>query len=75
MSSGDIIKLNHEKFQEEPSDNHLDISKIVIPFSKLFKKYNSSDIYSGTEKIPFKERNIEYRVIFKEEFGKGSKIV
>jgi hypothetical protein len=68
MSSGKIIELYQENLQEELLDDHLDISKIVIPFSRLFKKYKTSDIYSGTEKIPFQERNLEYRIILRQEF-------
>ncbi len=68
MSSGKIGKLYHENLLEEISEDHLDISKIVIPFSRLFKKYNTSDIYLGTEKIPFKERTLEYRIILRQEF-------
>lgn len=68
MSSGKTNKLYHEIFHEQLSEDHLDISKIVIPFSRLFKKYKPSDIYSGIEKIPFNERKSEYRMILRQEF-------
>lgn len=68
MSSGEILKLYHENLREELSENHFDISKIVIPFSRLFKKYENSDIYSGVEKIAFKERSLEYKNILCQEF-------
>ncbi len=48
---------------------HLDLSLIIIPFSRLFKKYKTSDIYSGAEKIPFKERNSDYKSLLKQEFA------
>ncbi|MHA2181228.1 MAG: hypothetical protein ACXAAH_07375 [Promethearchaeota archaeon] len=45
------------------------ISDLVIPFNKIFKKSNQIDIYSGTEKIPFRERDLEYKLILKQEFA------
>ena len=69
MSSG---KLNNPNFHEDISEVHFDISEIVIPFSRLSGKFNISDIYSGSEKIPFKERNPEYKMILKQEFSKTS---
>ncbi len=65
MSSG---KLHNRNFHEDISEVHFDISEIVIPFSRVFGKYNTSDIYSGSEKIPFKERNPEYKMILRQEF-------
>lgn len=70
MSSGEIIKLYHENLEEELSKDHLDVSQLVIPFSRLFKKYVTPDIYSGIEKIPFKERSLEYKNILCQEFEK-----
>ena len=69
MSSGKIHKLYDKNLNDESQDLHFDISKIVIPFSRLFSKYESSDIYSGAEKIPFKERNPEYKMILRQEFA------
>ncbi|MFW9897273.1 MAG: hypothetical protein ACFFD7_15830 [Candidatus Thorarchaeota archaeon] len=46
-----------------------DISRIVIPFSKIFKSNKQIDVYSGKEKIPFQERDREYKMILKQEFA------
>ncbi|MFX1487654.1 MAG: hypothetical protein ACFFBI_00780 [Promethearchaeota archaeon] len=58
---------------DNSSNNHternLDISRIIIPFSKLFKSFKPADVYSGDEKIPFKDRDPEYRMILRQEFG------
>ena len=72
MSSGKLNNLYNEFINEESSDISLDISKLIIPFSRLFKKYESSDIYSGKEMIPFKDRNPEYKMILRGEFVKNS---
>lgn len=62
MSSGKVLNIFDEKFHEE-------ISEIVIPFSRLFRNYELPDIYSGKEKIPFKKRDPEYKMILKQEFS------
>ena len=51
-----------------------DISEIIIPFSKICRKTVKLDIYSGNEKIPFKERKHEFRMILKHEFSNLLKI-
>ncbi|KKK77231.1 hypothetical protein LCGC14_2855710, partial [marine sediment metagenome] len=53
---------------ENISKNSLDLSDCVIPFSKLFKNYKSIDIYSGTCKIPFKDRDPDFKMILRQEF-------
>ena len=68
MSSGKLYKFHINESIEETFESEVDISKLIIPFSRLFKKYESCDIYSGKEKIPFKERNLEYKMILKQEF-------
>ena len=50
-------------------EDEIEMSKLIIPFSKIFKPYESADIYSGTEKIPFKEKEKEYRMILRQEFA------
>ena len=67
-------KLHNENFYKELSEDHFDISEIIIPFSRLFRKYESTDIYSGAEKIPFKERNPEYKIILRQEFANCMKL-
>ena len=74
MSSGKIDKLFSKDFHEENSKGHLDLSKIIIPFSRLFRKDKTSDIYSGTEKIPFKARNSDYKMILRQEFSNTLKV-
>lgn len=68
MSLGKIYKFYNKEFRDEMAEDHYNISEIVIPFSRLFRKYESTDIYSGAEKIPFKERNPEYKMILRQEF-------
>jgi hypothetical protein len=68
MSLGKIYRFYNEKYREEISETQVDISKLIIPFSRMFKKYENYDIYSGKEKIPFKKRNPEYKMILKQEF-------
>ncbi|MFX1572627.1 MAG: hypothetical protein ACFFB0_07755 [Promethearchaeota archaeon] len=71
MSSGKLdkdsqeVRVNHHKIVLERSIN---ISQIAIPFSKMSKSYKPIDIYSGSEKIPFKERDPKYKMILKQEF-------
>ncbi len=55
--------------QENDFQQKSDISRIIIPFSTVFKSYKPIDIYSGTEKIPFRERDLEYKLILKQEFA------
>jgi len=44
------------------------LSNLVIPFSKFFKKEAPSDIYTGKEKIPFHEKDSEFKSILIQEF-------
>ncbi len=66
----EIMKVSHEISYEHVREKEIDYSKIVIPFSKIFKSYKPNDIYSGNEKIPFKERKNEFRMILRQEFSK-----
>jgi len=68
MISRKLHEFHDENFYKELSEDHFNVSEIVIPFSRLFKNYRSSDIYSGREKIPFKERDPEYKMILRQEF-------
>jgi len=65
----EILETSHEISYEGISENDIDYSKIIIPFSKVFKSYKPRDIYSGNKKIPFKEKNPEFRMILKQEFS------
>ncbi len=44
------------------------ISDLIIPFSIIFKKDCSSDIYTGEEDIPFRKKNSEFKQILISEF-------
>ena len=72
MSSGKINNLPYwfrHDIYEMSSESENDFSRAIIPFSKFFKSYKPMDIYSGTEKIPFKEREPEFRIILRQEFS------
>jgi hypothetical protein len=68
MSLGKIYKFYDKEFREEMAEEHYEISELIIPFSRLFKSFKPSDIYLGTEKIPFQERDPEYKMILRQEF-------
>ncbi|KKK44542.1 hypothetical protein LCGC14_0635400 [marine sediment metagenome] len=61
----DLYQQNYEKTKEKSYD----ISDLVIPFGKIFKKTKQVDIYSGNENIPFKERETEFKMILRQEFS------
>ena len=72
MSSGQPEMMFQEIIESSNkniSEREIDISQLVIPFSKVFKSYKTKYIYSGSEKIPFKERDPEYRMILRQEFS------
>ncbi|UCC19596.1 MAG: hypothetical protein JSV62_16095 [Promethearchaeota archaeon] len=72
MSSKKLEKTHHkimENYHQKISREDIDISKLVIPFSKLNRSYKNPDVYSGREKIPFRERDPEYKMILKQEFA------
>jgi hypothetical protein len=49
----------------------LKIGKIVIPFSEFGETKSTPDLYEGTEKIPFSDRDPQYKKILKNEFAQG----
>jgi hypothetical protein len=67
----EIVDSVYDQYQHNNERINLpnDISDLVIPFSKIFNSYKPIDIYSGTEKIPFKERDTEFKMIFRQEFS------
>ena len=75
MSINQIIKTHQnglegfKKAKYYAFDFNFNLSKVVIPFSKMFQSYKPIDIYSGNEKIPFRERDPEYKVILRQEFS------
>ncbi len=71
MNSKKLEKIDEEinkNSSADVSESFVDISRIIIPFSMIFKSYKTRDIYSGTEKITFKERDPEYNIILRQEF-------
>ena len=52
----------------EVSKDYLNISKLIIPFSIIFRNNSPPDIYSGEETITFKEKDSTFRQILIYEF-------
>jgi hypothetical protein len=69
MSSGKMGKIIHEDL--EHLEGEVNISRIIIPFSKVFNSKKPIDIYSGTEKIPFGDRESEFKMILRQEFSES----
>lgn len=69
MSIGILNKKFQDNNQEiEVSENSHNISNSVIPFSFMFKKNASPDIYTGEEIIAFRDKDSEFKQILKYEF-------
>lgn len=71
MSAGkleEIFQRLLHNSEENDLEGESDISRIIIPFSTIFKPYQPVDIYTGEEKIPFKNREAEYKMILRQEF-------
>ncbi|MBY8990719.1 MAG: hypothetical protein KGD58_08205 [Candidatus Lokiarchaeota archaeon] len=66
----EIMKDSYDIPYENVPDTDIDYSEIVIPFSQMFNSYKPRDIYSGNERIPFKERKHEFKTILRREFSK-----
>ncbi|MFX1497710.1 MAG: hypothetical protein ACFFBH_09305 [Promethearchaeota archaeon] len=49
------------------------ISRIIIPFSKIFYTGKRNDIYSGEEVIQFKNRNPIFKSLMRIEFEDAMK--
>lgn len=49
----------------------INIAKIVIPFSEFGETKRKADLYEGTEKIPFSDRDSQYKRILMDEFTQG----
>ena len=72
MSTGKI-QNNYQEISRKSNDlilhDQFNISKAVIPFSKMFKSYKPRDIYSGNENIPFKDKDPEFKMLLRQEFN------
>lgn len=76
MSSGKIEKFYNDVLKSRYNnsvEHHFSLSNCVVPFSFMSKIKQSSWIYFGNEKIPFKERHPEFRMIFRNEFSHAIK--
>ncbi|MFX1477353.1 MAG: hypothetical protein ACFFCI_04405 [Promethearchaeota archaeon] len=60
-----IVEIEDE---DELEEIFLDISKLVIPFSVIFNISHEPDIYTGTELIPFEQKESEFKEILICEF-------
>jgi len=75
--SSKSVKREHEeviKFEVMVED-HFDLRRAVISFSKLSEHSTPEYIYTGQEKIPFKNRHPEYQSILRNEFAFSIKIL
>ncbi|MFX0058669.1 MAG: hypothetical protein ACFE85_16015 [Candidatus Hodarchaeota archaeon] len=61
-------KLINNDLQDKFHSFPFDVSGYVIRFSSLIRKNLPSDIYTGNEKIPFKDKHPEFRKILIHEF-------
>ncbi|MFX1378667.1 MAG: hypothetical protein ACFFA4_06200 [Promethearchaeota archaeon] len=61
-------KIQVDKDKSDESDDFLNISNLIIPFSIIFRKKNPPDIYSGRENISFKEKHSMFQQILISEF-------
>jgi len=69
------IKRKHEKVIkfEVLVEDHFDLRRAVISFSKLSEHSTSKYIYTGQEIIPFKKRHPEFQSILRNEFASSIK--
>jgi len=66
-----LIVYNVEKEKNEDLNLNRfndDQQKFIIPFSSIIKRKRVNDIYTGNEKIPFKDRHPIYKALLKLEF-------
>ena len=63
----DELKTSNMNFSYE-DNSVVDVLNAIVSFLSLSKKDNVPDIYSGTEDIPFEERDPEFKKILMGEF-------
>jgi len=73
--SSKSAKRKHEELRkfEVAVEEHFDLRRAVISFSKLSENSTSEYIYTGQEKIPFKKRHPKYQSILRNEFASSIK--
>jgi len=64
--SSEIKKRKYQE-PEEPTEENFDVKTLILPFSLLPGK-KEEFIYTGGEKIPFRERHPVYQELFLGEF-------
>lgn len=68
MVLGDILEYSQEIIDNSEERYYPDLTGAVMPFSKITDKEEPQYFYEGDEKIPFTERDPEYKKIFIAEF-------
>jgi hypothetical protein len=63
------LSINYEKLNDE-NDKNIEriLSKVIIPFSKMFNEPRTDDFYHGFEHIPFNNRHPIFKALMKLEF-------
>ena len=68
----EIVKKKHLALKENiyivPNNDFFNLSRTIISISDFFQKSPRLDVYTGMEKIPFEERDPEYKKILLTEF-------
>ncbi|MFX1601634.1 MAG: hypothetical protein ACFFB6_13660 [Promethearchaeota archaeon] len=62
-------KFESVNTQEIPEEGPINFTEIIIPFSKFGASKSKSDIYNGSEKVPFSQRISVYKTILENEFS------
>lgn len=67
------LEVSNKKFQIDwdeldSSNDFLNISDLIIPFSIIFRNHSPPDIYSGESAITFKDRDLKFQQILIYEF-------
>ena len=69
-----VYNVENEKYEDLNLNQFNDeLQKSIIPFSSIFKTKRVNDIYTGNEKIPFKDRHPTYKALLKLEFEEAIK--
>ncbi|MFX1287634.1 MAG: hypothetical protein ACFFFY_03610 [Promethearchaeota archaeon] len=60
--------MSKSKIHESNSRLDYELSEIIVSFKDLIHKIEFADVYTGEEKIPFSEKEAEFREILLSEF-------
>ena len=61
-------KIQVGRNELDGSNNSVNISNLIIPFSIIFRKRSLPDIHSGEDNLAFKEKNSIFQQILVSEF-------